>query len=783
MITAGSQKARLRSRRRITRPKTGAQSFAAPDHDFSTDDDAFVLGAEAETFVFNRAPTPEPSAAERILATEEEDSDPPPFDAPEMDDEIFQAPHLAKPQQIEASTDAPLLLTTPSPNSAPRTAPRADLDTTPPAPAINVMLAWDRPEVAEALFAPLLKDPALRRARIDIDHGGIDAAIAWAAKAEPDLFVIDSALSGDAMLARLDLLASAVKRGAKIIVLGAVNDITLLRDLAARGVSEYIVPPIAADDLVRSICRLYAEVDTSRVIAVIGARGGVGASTIAHNLAWSIAERQAAGAAIVDLDLSFGTAAFAFRQQPGFSVAEVLATGAHDEDVLDKVAVQPTPRLQIFSAPVSLEREFNFEDAALQNLIARVRRTSPYVVLDLPHVWNGWIKDTLLKADDVLIVAGPDLASLASTKNMLEALKAARPDITPIVVMSMVGVPKRPEIAFKDFATALGVTPALSFGFDPALMGQAAIEGCMIGETAPRSKMAQGLDELAAALTGRDPVATPHVSAPQIQAPPPEAAGVQGTLQRLKRAKRRTLRNEDYLARAREAARQSIKGAPRRRERTSPALRAATALVAMTTLCAWNIDYLRPEAEAAEPVQTQAAAPAFDHAAAFTAAVASFSADPARGLAQVRALAQAGFAPAQYHLAHLYAQGDGVAANADEARRWTERAALGGEVSAMHDLGVYYARGEGADANPVTAFRWFRQAAAHGLADSQFNLGVLYEQGRGVDADPAEALFWFTLAAAQGDAPAAERAAALEARLTPLHVEQARARAGAAARP
>jgi len=788
MLTTGSQKARARSRRQAGR-SAAFDAFAqqAPDPDFGGDDDFMLADTEAFTFVGNTAPAQPPSPPAELLLVEE-DTDEAPFDAPELDDEIFQAPQLHKPAALEPaetkpaapSEDETLLLTTPS-ALAPKP-PTDAADTPAPAPPISIHVTWDRTETAETLIAPLLNHPLLRRARIDVDRGGIAAA---ASRAEaPDLFVIDTNLSGGAMLARLDALAPAVKQGAKIIVIGAVNDITLLRELAQRGVNEYIVPPLDADALAHSICRLYAATDKSRVLAVIVARGGVGASTIAHNLAWSIAERQQVGAALVDLDLNFGAAALAFAQTPASSLVEAF-DAEPNADLVDAIATRPTSRLQIFSAPATLTREFALEDAALQQLISHVRRASPYVVLDLPHAWTSWIKDALLKADDVVLVAGPDLASLSSAKNMLEALRTARPDITPIVVLSMVGVPKRPEITYKDFSGALGLEPPFSFAFEPALLGEAACEGRMIGEIAPNSKIATALDDLAAALTGRDPIAqpAPRETLAKLASEPALAEGVQGSLQRLKRARGKPCRTgQDYLLRARDAARNGARPTRQETPRTSPALRAATALVAMLTLCAWNIEHIRPEAHAAAlstrpPPTAPTSAPRPDPAVEFTAARAAFNANPAQGLPRLRALAEEGFAPAQYHLAKLYERGEGVSVDLNAARLWTERAANSGDINAMHDLGVYYARGEGADANPVTAFRWFRQAAAHGLTDSQYNLGVLYEQGRGLTADPEEALFWFTLAAANGDEAAAARASALEARLAPNFVERARARA------
>ncbi|HRP12151.1 MAG TPA: hypothetical protein PLK37_14070, partial [Terricaulis sp.] len=147
------------------------------------------------------------------------------------------------------------------------------------------------------------------------------------------------------------------------------------------------------------------------------------------------------------------------------------------------------------------------------------------------------------------------------------------------------------------------------------------------------------------------------------------------------------------------------------------------------------------------------------------------------GVAMLRAAADRGLVMAQYRMAKLYERGEGVTADLDTARQWTERAAAGGNRRAMHDLGVYFARGEGAPLDEAAAFRWFRQAAELGVADSQYNLGVLYQQGRGVNANPGEALFWFAVAARQGDQDAAARAASLESSVASTQVEQARARA------
>ncbi|HRE44401.1 MAG TPA: AAA family ATPase [Terricaulis sp.] len=423
---------------------------------------------------------------------------PPPFDAEPMEAANDPPPLLG---------DDAFALTAATPVAA-LVSHEETRSTEQPVPRITIHAVSDRPEIAD-LIAGIAADRRMARAEISVEGGGIDAAVTrFASQASPNLLIIDTLQQGPAMLRSLDRLAEVIEQGTKVVIIGAVNDIALFRELMARGVSEYIVPPIQPIDLIRAVCGLYVNPEkpfAGRVIAVIGARGGVGASTIAHNLAWSIAERQDVGATLLDLDLSFGTAALDFNQDPPQSIADALTAPDRVDDVfLERVTTKHTQRLQMLTAPATLEREFELDAGAYETVIERVRRTSPFIVLDLPHVWSSWIKHTLLAADDVIIVAGPDLASLRNTKNIVDLLKALRPyDSPPTVALSMVGVPKRPEIPFKDFSEALGAEPVAVFPFDPPLYGMAANNGQMIGEVAPQAKSAIAIDTLAASLTGR----------------------------------------------------------------------------------------------------------------------------------------------------------------------------------------------------------------------------------------------------------------------------------------
>jgi localization factor PodJL len=129
--------------------------------------------------------------------------------------------------------------------------------------------------------------------------------------------------------------------------------------------------------------------------------------------------------------------------------------------------------------------------------------------------------------------------------------------------------------------------------------------------------------------------------------------------------------------------------------------------------------------------------------------------------------ANLGYAPAQFHLGKLYETGEsGVRKDLAEARRWTERAAIGGERRAMHNLGLYAFDGVGGPKDLPTAAKWFEKAAQLGLVDSQYNLGRLYEQGLGVPQNGREAYEWYLIASNAGDDESRAAADQLRTKIT-----------------
>jgi pilus assembly protein CpaE len=377
-------------------------------------------------------------------------------------------------------------------------------------PRITIHIFCDAAETAETA-EKAASDRRMERAVVVVRMGGLAAAVeTYQSQPTPSLVMVESRGSAAELLSQLEQLAEVCDPGTKVVVLGATNDIALYRELIRRGVSEYLVPPLNPLQMVRAVTTLYADPSApfvGRQIAFCGAKGGAGASTIAHNVAHSITERLQTGAVLVDLDLPFGTAGLDFNQDPLQGVADALTQPDRLDPVLmDRMMARCTERLSLFAAPATLDVDYEIGAEAYEEVTQKIRSAAPFVILDLPHVWTAWKRKILLSSDDLVIVATPDLASLRNAKNMIDLVRRARPnDAPPRLVLNQVGVPGRPEIPVKDFGEALGLIPALALPFDPKLFGLAANNGQMLSEVGPKARATEGIDHLAQQIARRDP--------------------------------------------------------------------------------------------------------------------------------------------------------------------------------------------------------------------------------------------------------------------------------------
>jgi len=394
---------------------------------------------------------------------------------------------------------------------APEAAAGADEAHIAPVPRISIQ-AFCEDAATASIMQAAGEDRRMGKAHLKIQMGGIAAAAeAYHNAPTPNVVMIESESRHDELLAGLDKLAQVCDAGTRVIVIGRANDITLYRELVRRGISDYLIAPVAVLDVVRAVSSLFGAPGAKpvgRTIAVVGAKGGVGASTVAHNIAWSIARDLRLDAVVADLDLPFGTAGLDYNQDPPQGIADaVLSPERIDTAFVDRLLSKCTDHLSLLAAPATLERVYDFGTDAFDTIFDVLRGSVPYIVLDVPHIWSGWAKRTLIGADSILIVAAPDLANLRNAKNMADLLRGARPnDHRPHYCLNQVGVPKRPEIKPDEFAKALEAQPDAVIAFEPQMFGTAANNGQMVAEVAANHRAADSFRQLAQILTGRGEV-------------------------------------------------------------------------------------------------------------------------------------------------------------------------------------------------------------------------------------------------------------------------------------
>ena len=389
-----------------------------------------------------------------------------------------------------------------------------DVEIIAPVPRISVQAFCETQDVAQVMQAAFA-DRRMERAHSKHGMGGATAAVeAFRHAPTPNVIVIESTAARSELIEALDMLAEYCDSGTKVIVVGRVNDIMLYRELMERGVSDYLVWPLTALDFVRVVSRIYSDAagePVGKIVAVTGVKGGVGASVIAHNLAFTMARDLHVQTVVVDMDLAFGTAGLDFNQDPPQGIAEALfAPDRLDSNLLDRLMSRCSDRLSLLAAPATLDRLYDFAETDFDHLVDLLRASTPCIVLDVPHTWTAWARRALVAADEIVLVAAPDLANLRNAKSMVDTLRAARPhDALPRLVMNGVGMPRRPEIGLADFAKAVDMQPDVVIPFEPKLFGTAANNGQMIVEVEASHKVTELFSQLARTVSGKSEIRRP----------------------------------------------------------------------------------------------------------------------------------------------------------------------------------------------------------------------------------------------------------------------------------
>lgn len=356
----------------------------------------------------------------------------------------------------------------------------------------------------------LNEDRLFLRSSVSVQEGGVTAALEFLSqRSTPELLIVESTAVDEAFFEELNGLADVCQPGTRVIIVGAENDINLFKTLIDQGISQYFLKTVTPDELKAAIVEAFADKTLnakSRTIAFTGLRGGVGSSVVAHNVASELARLYDEDVILVDLDIAYGTAALSFNLQPGQTIADAIAqAGSIDETLLMRYLESGGKNISLLCAPGNLNSGIEITPQALESVMNIIKQMASYIILDIPHVWNSWVQDMVVDADDTVIVGMPDLYNLRDGKNLYEFLAPNRGLEAPTrLVLNKVGELKKGELTNKEFKDVLGTEPTLNIPFDSDAFSAAMNNGEMLQKVAKKSAATLEIETLAKMVSGKE---------------------------------------------------------------------------------------------------------------------------------------------------------------------------------------------------------------------------------------------------------------------------------------
>jgi len=326
----------------------------------------------------------------------------------------------------------------------------------------------------------------------------------------PVILMIDLSECGDP-LTDINALAEVCEPGTLVIALGRVNDVRLYRQLIASGIHDYLPKPVSSAQIRDALAQARDTVTASRAAetgptkshiatAVIGTRGGVGASTLATSLGWLFATEHRLPTALLDLDVHFGTAALSLDLEPGRGLIDAIANPSRIDGLfIERAMIRAHDNLAILSAEAPLTSALATDGSAFVQLEEEFRQSFDMSVVDMPRNMLTTFPHLLANVDSVVLVTEMTLASARDAIRILSWLRGAAPEAQPVIVANKVH-PGSGEIGQADFEASIEHKVQFTIPFDLKTAVTAAKMGQTLAQAGGTSRTATTLRAIAAAL-------------------------------------------------------------------------------------------------------------------------------------------------------------------------------------------------------------------------------------------------------------------------------------------
>jgi pilus assembly protein CpaE len=333
------------------------------------------------------------------------------------------------------------------------------------------------------------------RVGIHVERAGIEAAIShYKQTPAPELIVIETNDISDDFIQQLGALAGVCSAATDAVIIGPKNDVHLYRHLVEMGVKDYLVRPVSEVDMVKVIARTLVEkrgMLGSRLVTVIGGKGGVGATTVAQLLAWDIAENLKQKTILMDAAGSAGSVGIAYGLEPSATLTEAVRLGgAGSEDDMKRICQAVSENLSILVCGGDPLLTASPDPDGIEALVNRVMQKHPVIVMDLSGASQVVQKRLLARAAEIVIVTTPMLVSLRNTRTLLGELKALKSSLKNVdLVVNMHGMASSEEVPQQDIQAALGMSPSAVIPYAPKIFAASEASGKAVGKNKDAGKI------------------------------------------------------------------------------------------------------------------------------------------------------------------------------------------------------------------------------------------------------------------------------------------------------
>lgn len=326
------------------------------------------------------------------------------------------------------------------------------------------------------VFESLTEDWRFARVTLTAMDGDVEAAVSrYESYESPDLVIIQTDTIDDSFTGRLEALAANCAEGTAAMIIGPVNDVNLYRKLVGMGVSDYLVRPLKAKAFSENIAATLLEkigASGSCLIALVGAKGGVGTTMLAETLAWGVSEKLGQKTFLLDAAGGWSSLPVGMDFEPTTTLREAGKAAVEENDEnLARMIFRPSEKLTVLASGGDVMLEDVVTEEEYETLLNHMMTTYPVMIVDLSQATADLKRVVLSKANSILVVTTPILPSVRAARTLLQEIKQLRgnDEKASEIILNMSGFAGKADVPKVQIEQGLERKIEHVFPFEPAL--------------------------------------------------------------------------------------------------------------------------------------------------------------------------------------------------------------------------------------------------------------------------------------------------------------------------